>query len=93
MSIRYVILVFLGILLFSNCAKKGSPSGGPKDTIPPIILKSDPENFSIHFSENEIRIYFDEFIKLKDLQQNLIVSPPLTYQPIITKLNKPAVPV
>ena len=84
MSIRYVILVFLGILLFSNCAKKGSPSGGPKDTIPPIILKSDPENFSIHFSENEIRIYFDEFIKLKDLQQNLIVSPPLTYQPIIT---------
>lgn len=71
-------------MLFSHCAKKGRPSGGPKDTIPPVILKSTPENFSTHFNSEEIRIYFDEYIKLKDLQQNLIVSPPLDYQPIVT---------
>jgi len=80
----YVLLIFTVVLLFSRCAKKGSPDGGPKDTIPPIIIKSTPENFTTNFEGTEIRVYFDEFIKLKDLQQNLIVSPPLKYQPIIT---------
>jgi len=80
-------MVFVALLLFSNCAKKGAPSGGPKDSIPPMIIKSNPENYTIHFSGDEIRIYFDEYIKLKDLQQNLIISPPLEYQPIITPLS------
>jgi len=71
----------------SNCAKKGSPSGGPKDSIPPIIIRSNPENYTINFNGDEIRIYFDEYIKLKDLQQNLIISPPLEYQPVITPLS------
>lgn len=78
------LLIISLVLLFSHCAKKGRPSGGPKDTIPPVILKSNPENFSTHFNTNEIRVYFDEYIKLKDLQQNLVVSPPLQYQPIVT---------
>lgn len=79
-----VLLAFLAVLLFSHCAKKGSPTGGPKDTIPPIILKSNPENYTTNFEGKEIRVYFDEFIKLKDLQQSLVVSPPLEYQPIVT---------
>lgn len=86
-SFRHFLLLFSCVLLFSHCAKKGSPDGGPKDSIPPIIVKSNPENFVTQFEENEIRVYFDEFIKLKDLQQNLIVSPPLTYQPIITPIT------
>lgn len=81
------MIVFTCILCFSQCAKKGTPTGGPKDTIPPMILKSTPENFTTQFTGNEIRIYFDENIKLKELQQNLIVSPPLTYQPVITPLT------
>ncbi len=84
---RNFLIVFVALLLFSNCAKKGSPSGGPKDSIPPMIIRSDPENFTTDFSGDEIRIYFDEYIKLKDLQQNLIISPPLDYQPIITPLS------
>jgi len=83
----YIFCAFLLLLSFVDCAKRGTPSGGKKDSIPPIIVKSIPENFSINFSENEIRIVFDEYIKLKDLQQNLIVSPPLKYTPIITPLN------
>ncbi len=81
------LVVFISILCFSQCAKKGTPTGGPKDTIPPIILKSNPENYNTLFTGDEIRIYFDENIKLKDLQQNLIISPPLKYQPIITPLT------
>lgn len=82
-----VILIFIFILSFSRCAKTGTPTGGPKDTIPPVILKSNPENYNTQFSGNEIRIYFDENIKLKDLQQNLIISPPLKYTPVITPLT------
>lgn len=78
------LLFFSLVLLFSHCAKKGSPTGGPKDTIPPVIVKSDPANYSIHFNSKEIGIYFDEYIKLTDIQQNLIISPPFKYQPIIT---------
>ncbi|GAB5398632.1 MAG: Ig-like domain-containing protein [Aureisphaera sp.] len=52
-----------------------------------MIIKSNPENYTTLFDGNEIRIYFDEYIKLKDLQQNLIISPPLKYQPEITPLS------
>ena len=83
----YIPIVLLFLLSFTDCAKKGSPSGGIKDSIPPVIVKSNPENYSINFSENEIRIYFDEYIKLKDLQKELIVSPPLKYPPTITPLS------
>lgn len=86
-TFRNFLIVFVTLLLFSNCAKKGAPSGGPKDSIPPLIIRSSPENFTTNFGDDEIRIYFDEYIKLKDLQQNLIISPPLEYQPIITPLG------
>ena len=64
-------------LTLVNCAKKGSPTGGPQDSIPPIFIKSEPPNFTTNFEGNRIRIYFNEYIKLKDYQKQLIVSPPL----------------
>ena len=75
------------MLSFVDCAKKGTPSGGPRDTIPPIIVKSSPENFSTLFTGDEIEIRFDEYIKLKDLSKELIISPPMKYVPIITPLS------
>ncbi len=60
-----------------NCAKRGSPTGGPKDSIPPVFIKSDPSNYTTNFDGDQIRIYFDEYIKLEDYQKQLIVSPPL----------------
>ncbi|WP_288003261.1 Ig-like domain-containing protein [Altibacter sp.] len=83
----YIPILILFLLSFVQCAKKGTPSGGAKDTIPPVLLRAVPENFTTNFSEKEIRIYFDEYIKLKDLQKNLIISPPLKYQPIISPLS------
>jgi uncharacterized protein (DUF2141 family) len=71
----------------SNCAKRGSPSGGAKDTIAPVVLKSSPENFTTSFDGQEVRITFDEFVRLNDLQTQLIVSPPLDYPPDIRPYN------
>ena len=83
----YIPIVFLFLLSFTDCAKKGRPSGGLRDTIAPVILRSVPENFTTNFKNNEIRITFDEFIKLKDISKELIISPPLKYPPEITPLS------
>ena len=85
--ILYFALLFFVTLTFVNCAKRGSPSGGAKDSIPPIIVKYNPENYSINFTDDEIKIYFDEYIKLIDINKELIISPPLKYQPEIAPLS------
>ncbi|MDX1784370.1 MAG: Ig-like domain-containing protein, partial [Aequorivita vladivostokensis] len=83
----YIPIAFLMILSFVDCAKKGSPSGGPRDTIPPVIVRSSPENYTTNFTGDEIEIRFDEYIKLKDVNKELIISPPMKYAPIITPLS------
>lgn len=73
-----IFLLFLSVvLLLASCAKRGSITGGDKDVTPPKIVSSHPKNFSTHFNEKEIKITFDEYVKIKDLQKNLIVSPPM----------------
>ncbi|WP_235537772.1 Ig-like domain-containing protein [Sediminicola sp. YIK13] len=72
------------VLALAQCAKRGTPSGGDKDTTPPKLLRAEPENMTINFKAKKIRLYFDEYIKLKDVQKQLIVSPPLKYNPLIT---------
>ena len=73
------LFFLLTIVALMQCAKRGTPTGGPKDIAPPILVRSTPANMSINFKSNKIRLYFDELIKLKDVQEQLIVSPPLKY--------------
>lgn len=73
-----IFLLFLSVvLLLASCAKRGSITGGDKDVTPPKIVSSSPKNGSTNFNDKEIKITFNEFIKVKDLQKNLIVSPPM----------------
>ena len=86
---KFLYIIFLLLLSFSfvDCAKRGNPDGGPRDSIPPVIVRSVPENYTTNFKGKEIRIYFDEYIKLKNIQQQLIISPPLDNQPTIYPFN------
>jgi hypothetical protein len=60
------------------CAKIGSPSGGPKDASPPRVIKTSPPDSTINFvPKKKISITFDEYIELKDIFQELIISPPV----------------
>ncbi|MDO6760620.1 Ig-like domain-containing domain [Tamlana sp. 2_MG-2023] len=86
-TISNFVLALLVGAVFVNCANRGTPDGGPKDELPPIIIKSSPENYSTNFEGNEIEITFDEYIKIKDIQKQLIISPPMEYQPDITPLS------
>ena len=89
---RILSIVFLGLTLlaFWQCARRGTPSGGPKDVNPPVLLRTEPENLSTNFDSNKIRLYFDEYIKLQDIQNQLIVSPPLKNIPEIKPLGGPS---
>ena len=74
---------FLLLLITIGCAKRGSITGGLKDTIAPVLKVSFPENFSKNFKGNEIKLVFNENIKLKNLNKQLIISPPMKYEPSI----------
>lgn len=70
-----------------SCARIGTPTGGLKDEKPPIAISATPHFQSIHFKENKIKINFDEYIKFKELNKQLMVSPPLKYNPEITPVG------
>lgn len=78
------LFLFLLVTALWQCARRGNPTGGPKDIAPPVLIKAEPENMTINFKSDKIRLYFDEFVKLEDIQNQLIVSPPLKYIPEIT---------
>lgn len=67
----------------ASCAKRGSITGGLKDSLAPVLTSSYPKNFSTNFKEKEIKLTFDEYIKLKDMNKQLIISPPMKNEPLI----------
>ncbi|MGB5667975.1 MAG: Ig-like domain-containing protein [Maribacter sp.] len=79
----YIFFFFI-VTALMQCARRGRPTGGPKDVTAPVLLKAEPDNMTTDFKATKIRLYFDELVKLKDVQEQLIVSPPLKYLPIIT---------
>jgi len=62
--------------------------GGPKDTIPPRVIRSSPDNYSINFKSKRIEVEFDEYIQLKNINQELVVSPPQKVKPVVRLRNK-----
>lgn len=77
--IKFLVIVVAFLLLAFSCAKRGTITGGDKDITPPKITSSSPKNLTTNFNQNTFKITFDEYIKLKDVQKQLIVSPPLKY--------------
>ena len=73
---RVFVALFI-CALFVQCARRGSPTGGPKDETPPMLLRAEPPQKTVNFKDDEIRIYFDEYIKLEKLRDQLVISPPL----------------
>jgi len=86
-KISYFLASLFLLLLVVKCAKRGSPEGGPKDMDPPVFVSANPPNYTINFDAKEITINFDELIKLKELQKNLIISPPMDPPALITPLG------
>ena len=84
---NFKYISFLLVFLMFGCAKRGSITGGLKDTLAPVLVSSTPKNLSTDFKGNEITLYFDEYVKLKNINKQLIISPPMKYEPLITPTN------
>ena len=83
------ILVFpFVLLLLAQCAKVVAPAGGPKDVIPPNLVKSVPLPSSTNFEGTKIILTFDEFIQTPEISQKLIVSPPQEQPPVVKQKGK-----
>ncbi|WP_312769594.1 Ig-like domain-containing domain [Epilithonimonas sp.] len=81
---QYLLWLFASLVLVS-CARVGSPVGGKKDSIAPKMIGSNIDTTRVNVSKNlkELRIYFNEYIQLKDISKNLIISPPIKYTKIL----------
>ncbi len=89
---KYYSFFFVIIISFSlfSCARVGRPTGGEKDVLPPITISASPDFESTNFTGGKIKINFNEYIKFKDLNQQLVISPPLKYSPEIAPLGFPS---
>jgi len=85
-------LLMAGIFSLNSCARKGSPSGGPKDIDPPVMVASFPDTMAVNVDPNvkEIRIDFNEYIQLKEYNKNVVISPPFEKAPVVTPLSMAA---
>ena len=81
-----VLLLFVSAFL-SRCASMMTPTGGPRDSLPPVIVNMTPDNFSTNrplVNHEKIYIEFDEFVQLKDQQKEFFTSPAMKKKPLIT---------
>jgi hypothetical protein len=76
-------ILIVDYLLSSGCANIIPPTGGPRDTLPPVLLQVTPKDSSLHFKDKRISFYFNEYVDLQNIQENLIVSPTLKNNPIV----------
>ena len=67
--------------MLAACAKQGYPSGGPKDETPPVVIATEPPNGTSNFDAKEFYIQFDEYVTVKDADNNILVSPPMKQKP------------
>lgn len=85
----YIFLTLLAALVATGCANRGmGPQGGPKDSIPPVAVKSVPENGALNFHGNKIEVTFNEYIQLDNVSQNLLMSPPQQKPPVVKARGK-----
>lgn len=79
--VRDSVIFGLVGLIWIACAKQGFPEGGPRDVTPPQVLQAKPASGQKNFQEKGFEIEFDEYVVLKDAENNILVSPPMSPKP------------
>jgi hypothetical protein len=78
-----IAIGFLTALLLTSCANIVPPLGGPRDSLPPVLINATPKDSSLLFSAKRITLVFNEYVTLDNVQQNLIISPNPKFVPFI----------
>ncbi len=87
-QVLQILSIISFVFLFERCAQVGVLNGGKRDVIPPKLVESLPENQSTNFKERTIQLKFDEFVQIKDLSNQLIITPRLKNTPEISAEGK-----
>lgn len=83
------VLGYLAYLIFTtSCANIGMPTGGDKDTIPPVVVKTVPRVDARNYRGKDVEITFDEFIQSTDVASKLVISPPIKKRPVVKTKSK-----
>lgn len=82
------LLAISSCLLAISCARMGNPDGGWYDDTPPYVVNSSPADRATNVKPKRVSIYFNEFIKLEDAQNKVIISPPQLEMPEIKASGK-----
>ena len=80
---KLFFLLSTGLLILTGCAKMGQPDGGWFDETPPHVVGAIPAEKSTDVSTRNISIFFDEFIKIDNATEKVVVSPPQMEAPEI----------
>ena len=87
--LRKTLIILATTLIVASCANRGiGPQGGPKDTEPPIPLKSEPEIGALNWHGDRIEVTFNEYLELDNVSQNLLMSPPQQNAPEVKVRGK-----
>ena len=66
----------------------GSPDGGWYDDTPPSLVSATPQDRSVNVTDKKVTIVFDEYIKVEDVTNKVVVSPPQLEMPEIKASGK-----
>jgi len=81
-------LSFFYLIFYTSCANIGNPTGGAKDSIPPVLFKTIPELNGTNFKGSDVRFTFNEYIIPDEISEKLIISPPMKKKPMIKMKGK-----
>ena len=80
----FAVLLFFGGAFLSQCASIGTPTGGPRDTLPPVVVAVTPELNATNFRGDRIYLAFNEYVQLKDQQKEIYTSPAMRKKPTVS---------
>lgn len=87
-TLAAILFIYTVSVTTIGCAQIGAPTGGPRDSIAPVLLTAAPKLLATNFNGNKITLIFDEYINVLDVQKNVMVSPfPKTFPIIDFKLK------
>jgi len=85
---RMLWLPLLAVLAVVSCAKMGQPDGGWYDETPPVIVRTTPQDQGTNIKDKKISIYFNEYIKVDNPTEKVVISPPQIEQAEIVASGK-----
>ncbi len=84
----WLLISWIVLILAGSCARRGVPTGGEKDTIPPTLVRMIPELEAVNYNGDKIELEFNELIEARNLKKELIITPPVKEYDFFIKKNK-----